>query len=70
MNTEMLRKWIRADDGRRTGSHAAPLAASSVPAVGSAEAELAAVRKWIRELEEERDIVRKADRCFAGEARW
>ena len=69
INPETLRNWIRVDDGRRTGSH---LPAREVPAAaaGSAEAELAAARKRIRELEEERDILRKAARYFAGETRW
>ncbi|WP_414170574.1 transposase [Streptoverticillium reticulum] len=68
VNTETLRNWIRAADGRRTGSHAASGTAGepSLPL----EAELAAARKKIRELEEERDILRGAAKYFAGETRW
>ncbi|MCX5054630.1 MULTISPECIES: transposase [unclassified Streptomyces] len=69
VNTETLRNWIRADDGRRQGAHSTPPAASA-QARNSVEAELAAARKRIRELEEERDILRKAARYFAGETRW
>ncbi|WP_443064440.1 transposase [Streptomyces sp. NBC_00539] len=69
MNTETLRNWIRAADGRRPGAHSALRAASQ--AVGDdVQAELAAARKRIRELEEERDILRKAARYFATETRW
>jgi transposase len=66
INHETLRNWIRLDDGRRTGSPApATVSVSSSP-----EDETAALRKRIRELEEERDILRKAARYFAGETRW
>lgn len=69
VNSETLRNWIRAADGRRAGAHSAPSAVSQ--AVGDAvQAELAAARKRIRVLEEERDILRKAARYFATETRW
>src|SRR5882724_4933153 len=66
VNSETLRNWIRVDDGRRTGSHAASgtaSAATSAPAV--LETDNAALRRRLRELEEERDILRKAARYFA-----
>jgi transposase len=68
INHETLRNWIRIDDGQRTGSPAATPATGS-PA-GSPEDENAALRKRVRELEEERDILRNAARYFAGETRW
>ncbi len=66
VNTETLRNWIRAADGRRPGSDSA--ARSAAPASDSAE--VTALRKRVRELEEERDILRKAARYFATETRW
>ncbi|MEU2396112.1 transposase [Streptomyces sp. NPDC007369] len=66
VNTETLRNWIWAADGRRSGSHSTPSAAGG----NSVEAEPAAARRRIRELEEKRDILRKAARYFAGETRW
>ncbi|MCX4967261.1 IS3 family transposase [Streptomyces sp. NBC_00654] len=63
VNTETLRNWIRAADGRRAGAHSAPAAAPQ-PGGELVQAELAAARKRIRELEEERDILRKAARYF------
>ncbi|MCD0486282.1 transposase [Streptacidiphilus sp. ASG 303] len=70
INSETLRNWIRAADGRRPGTHTAGRQAAQPQAPDSAEAELAAARRRIRELEEERDILRKAARYFAGETRW
>ncbi|MFF3159537.1 transposase [Streptomyces sp. NPDC057910] len=66
VNTETLRNWIRAADGRRPGSHspAQPTAPAPDPA------EVTALRKRVRELEEERDILRKAARYFATETHW
>ncbi|MFJ2152003.1 transposase [Streptomyces microflavus] len=69
VNTETLGNWIRAADGGRPGAHSAPPVTSQ--AVGDAvQADLAAARKRIRELEEERAILRKAARYFATETRW
>ncbi|MFE7401756.1 IS3 family transposase [Streptomyces sp. NPDC057557] len=63
VNTETLRNWIRAADGRRPGAHSVPAVAPQ-PDGDAVQAELAAARKRIRELEEERDILRKAARYF------
>jgi transposase len=71
INSETLRNWIRIDDRRRTGSPAATgTPPTAAPTPTSPENENAALRKRIRELEEERDILRKAARYFAGETRW
>ncbi|MEU4747002.1 transposase [Actinosynnema sp. NPDC023658] len=67
VNHETLRNWIRLDDAQRTE---APASTASTSAPASPEDENAALRRRIRELEEERDILRKAARYFAGETRW
>ena len=70
VNRETLRSWVRNDDQRRgTGGPAAPTARQT-QAPASAEEENAELRRRVRELEEERDILRKAARYFAGETRW
>lgn len=68
-NTETLRNWIRAADGRRTGGPMAPRPVAPV-AVDGLEAEVVALRWRVRELEEEREIPQKAARYFAGATRW
>ncbi|GAB3127590.1 hypothetical protein GCM10027160_52420 [Streptomyces calidiresistens] len=67
INPETLRNRVRAAGvsrprGRRTQESSQPPA--------PLEAENAALRKKVRELEEERQILRKAAKYFAGEARW
>ena len=72
VNRETLRSWVRLDDERRGGGGqrpARPGAAAGEPA-GTVEQENAELRCRVRELEEERDILRKAARYFAGETRW
>ena len=69
VNRETLRSWVRVDDQRRgaaPGTARPPAAA----ATGSVEDENAQLRRRIHDLEEERDILRKAARYFAGETRW
>ena len=69
INRETLRSWVRADDQQRgTGRPPRESAAGAVPT--SVEDENAELRRRVRELEEERDILRKAARYFAGETRW
>src|SRR3954462_7304623 len=67
VNRETLRSWVRADDQRRGGDARATRAATAGgESAGSAEQENAELRRRVRELEEERDILRKAARYFAG----
>ena len=78
VNPETLRNWIRLADGRRSGPavvRTGPAGSTATPQVprgvqSQSEAENAALRRRVRELEEERDILRKAARYFAGETRW
>jgi transposase len=74
VDRETLRRWIRADDQVRGPGSPGTSPAGPVPTgpslAGSVEDENAALRRRVRELEEERDILRKAARYFAGETRW
>lgn len=74
VNRETLRHWIRLDDQRRGNGQTASSGTSAQPAASSGtasvEAENAELRRRVRQLEEERDILRKAARYFAGETRW
>lgn len=68
VNHETQRNWIRLDDAQRTGPQVTTSATRATPP--SPEDENAALRRRVRELEEERDILRKAAKYFAGETRW
>jgi transposase len=67
VNRETLRSWVRLDDQRGVAD---PTKSGAVSVAGSVESENAQLRRRVRELEEERDILRKAARYFAGETRW
>ncbi len=75
ISSETLRNWIRAaraERGELERSGRRPRAGDSggEASLETVEAENAALRRRVRELEEERDILRKAARYFAGETRW
>ncbi|GGV73929.1 transposase [Streptomyces longisporoflavus] len=67
INPETLRNWVRAAGASRPRGRRTPEAAQPPEPL---EAENAALRKKVRELEEEREILRKAAKYFAGETRW
>ncbi|WBB52370.1 IS3 family transposase [Verrucosispora sp. WMMD573] len=66
VNRETLRSWVRLDDERRGGGARTPRPAVAGGEAASVEQENAELRRRVRELEEERDILRKAARYFAG----
>ncbi|MDX3351731.1 IS3 family transposase [Streptomyces violaceoruber] len=63
INPETLRNWVRAAGASRPRGRRAEIPAEPPTAL---EAENAALRKKVRELEEEREILRKAAKYFAG----
>ncbi|MGK5497275.1 IS3 family transposase [Streptomyces sp. URMC 125] len=63
VNPETLRNWVRAAGASRPRGRRAE---ASVEPPTALEAENAALRKKVRELEEEREILRKAAKYFAG----
>lgn len=61
INHETLRQWIKAAEK------------TEHPGTGAAsekDAEIARLRKQVRELEQEREILRRAAKYFAGETNW
>ncbi|MER5628968.1 transposase [Streptomyces nitrosporeus] len=67
INPETFRNRVRAAGvSRPRGRRTQETSQQAVPW----EAENAALRKKVRELEEEREILRKAAKYFAGETRW
>lgn len=67
VNPETLRNWVRAAGANRPRGRRAEAPAEPPTML---EAENAALRKKVRELEEEREILRRAAKYFAGETRW
>ncbi|MFI1939460.1 transposase [Streptomyces purpureus] len=67
VNPETLRNWVRAAGASWPRGGRAEVPADPPTPL---EAENAALRKKVRELEEEREILRKAAKYFAGETRW
>ncbi|RSM92971.1 MULTISPECIES: transposase [unclassified Streptomyces] len=65
---ETLRTWVRAAGANRPRGRRAKKDPAEPP--GALEAENAALRRKVRELEEEREILRRAARHAAGETRW
>ena len=61
VNHETLRLWIKAAEESE---------ASSAGAEADKDAEIAALRRQARELELEREILRRAAKYVAGETNW
>lgn len=61
VNHERLRLWIKAAEDSETPSSGAETAK---------DAETAALRRQVRELQLEREILRRAAKYFAGETNW
>jgi transposase len=70
LNRETMRNWIRADERATSGRSDQPTTPVATTATSGLETQNGRLKQRIRELEEERDILRKAARYFAGETRW
>ncbi|GII59819.1 transposase [Planotetraspora thailandica] len=74
VNAETLRLWVR--EAQSAGAAADKASPVSKPATGSQGSEVGLdqenkqLRARIRELELERDILRRAAKYFAGETNW
>jgi transposase len=72
ISRETLRGWVRAAGAAKPRGGRPRAGAEPVPAAPKSALELEnqALQRRIRELEEERDILRRAAKYFAGETRW
>jgi transposase len=74
VNRETLRLWVKQARRARAGEHRRDRRreADAGPVVSEAvlEEENRQLRKMVRELETERDILRRAAKYFAGETNW
>jgi transposase len=78
VSRETLRVWVRAAQARGQGGQHAVGAATvgkaasggHVPSDDVLEEENKQLKARIRELEQERDILRRAAKLFAGETNW
>ncbi|YCK33891.1 transposase [Actinomadura sp. ATCC 39365] len=77
VSRETLRVWVRAAQARGEGGQVAggvragkDTSAGPVPSDDVLEEENKQLRARIRELEQERDILRKAAKLFANETNW
>jgi len=75
ISRETLRNWVRTEQartGQAAGASGSPRAAQAaqVPSDDMLEKENKQLRARIRELETEREILRRAAKYFAGETNW
>jgi transposase len=74
VNRETLRLWVRqaraGQSGGQTPDRRREADAASIASDAVLEEENRQLRKKVRELEAERDILRRAAKYFAGETNW
>ncbi|MER5686703.1 transposase [Streptomyces sp. NPDC002205] len=67
VNAETLRQWVKKAADTAGHSESSPPAA---PAQSAKDTEITRLRRQVRELEMERDILRRAAKYFAKETNW